>query len=209
MPVEPTITKIYHITDVTNLAAILADGGLFSDGQLRAANRNVTEIGYAHIKQRRLDEYRIPCCAGRAVGEFVPFYFCPRSPMLCTINNGRTGRPAGCQSTIVHLVSVVQRALDIGRDWAISDGNAGSGYTNFSNENDALEHVNWNIVGSNSWGGDRLHTKMTEFLIADFFPVTAFLEVGCQNAEVAAQVSQIFAPLTPTLRVHVAPHWYY
>jgi hypothetical protein len=209
MPVDPTRTKIYHITDVSNLAGIIGSGGLFSDAQVRVANRNVTEIGYAHIKQRRLDEYKIPCCSGRAVGEFVPFYFCPRSPMLFTINKGSTGRPAGCQTNIVHLVSYVNRATALGRPWAISDGNAGAGYTNFSNENDALQKVDWSVVGSNSWGGDRLHIKMTEFLVADFFPAASFVEVGCHNSGVAAQVEQIMARLIPPLNVHVSPHWYY
>ncbi|WP_082584054.1 type II toxin-antitoxin system toxin DNA ADP-ribosyl transferase DarT [Noviherbaspirillum sp. Root189] len=209
MPVDSRTTKIYHITDVANLQGIVTAGGLFSDAQVRASNRNITEIGYAHIKQRRLAEYTVPCCNNRAVGEFVPFYFCPRSPMLFTINKGSTGRPAGCQTSIVHLVSVVHHATALGRPWAISDGNAGAGYTSFSNDNDALDKVNWNIVRSNSWGGDRLHIKMTEFLIADFFPVTSFVEVGCHNEQVAEQVKQIMARQIPPLTVHVSPHWYY
>jgi hypothetical protein len=73
----------------------------------------------------------------------------------------------------------------------------------------ALQNVNWEIVRSNSWGGDRLNIKMTEFLVADFFPVTAFVEVGCQNTAVAAQVARVLAPLIPPLNVHVSPHWYY
>lgn len=101
MPVDPKVTKIYHITDVTNLPGIVAAGGLFSDAQVRAKNQNTTEIGYAHIKQRRLDEYKISCCNGRAVGEFVPFYFCPRSPIFlpltkATLNAHRAVKRALC-----------------------------------------------------------------------------------------------------------------
>ena len=209
MPVDPKVAKIYHITDVTNLPGIVAAGGLFSDAQVRAKNQNTTEIGYAHIKQRRLDEYKISCCNGRAVGEFVPFYFCPRSPMLFTINKGNTERPSGCQTSIVHIVSLVHHAIALGQPWAISDGNAGANYTSFSNDNEALDNVNWGIVQSNSWSGDRLHIKMTEFLIADFFPMTSFTEIGCQNEQVAAQVKQIMDRQIPPLRVHVSPHWYY
>ncbi len=49
-------------------------------------------------------------------------------PMLYTINRGNVpGRPAGCQRTILHLVSTVQAALNLDKPWALSDGNAGAG----------------------------------------------------------------------------------
>ena len=113
MALQPEQVLIYHITDVENLPTILIEGGLHSDAIM--AQRNSTVIGYAHIKQRRLTEIRVPCCNNRFVGEFVPFYFCPRSPMLYAINQGNTGRPAGCQDTIVHLVSNVGTAVGLGR----------------------------------------------------------------------------------------------
>ena len=50
------------------------------------AQRNPTVIGYTHIKERRMKQIRVACCGGRFVGEFVPFYYCPRSPMLFTTN---------------------------------------------------------------------------------------------------------------------------
>jgi hypothetical protein len=126
---------------------------------MRKAHIGHTEIGYSHIKNRRLNEYQIACCGGRYVGEFVPFYFCPRSPMLCTINKGNAARPAGSQKSILHLVSTVQRGYDLGRAWAISDGNAGSAYTTFANDANALDRVNWEIVESWNWAGDRMHIK--------------------------------------------------
>src|SRR5262249_9808875 len=129
MNVRPEQVLIYHITDVENLPGILADQCVHSDKVM--AERNPTIIGYNHIKKRRLEEIRIPCCDYRFVGEFVPFYFCPRSPMLFTINRGNTGRPTGCQRTILHLVSSVGFGVGLGRAWAVSDGNAGAFHTSF------------------------------------------------------------------------------
>lgn len=40
----------------------------------------------SEIKRRRLEEIPVDCCSGRMVGEFVPFYFCPRSVMLFVIH---------------------------------------------------------------------------------------------------------------------------
>ena len=79
MSQAPENICIYHITDVANLTCILADGGLHSDAVM--VKRNPEIIGYDHIKKRRLKEIPVPCCEWRRVGEFVPFYFCPRSPM--------------------------------------------------------------------------------------------------------------------------------
>src|SRR5687767_9037365 len=105
MIVNPEEALIYHLTDVANLPDILSEGGLHSDAAM--VEKDPTVIGYGHIKERRLKQIRVPCCGGRFVGEFVPFYFCPRSPMLFTTNKGATGRPEGCQRTIIHLVSRV------------------------------------------------------------------------------------------------------
>src|SRR5436853_5492206 len=105
MPLRPEDRLLYHITDIANLPAILAEGGLLSDAAM--SERDPTVIGHNHIKERRLTKIRVPSAENRFVGEFVPFYFCPRSPMLYTINLGNTGREPGCQKTIVHLVSRV------------------------------------------------------------------------------------------------------
>ena len=80
MPLPPEQRLIYHITDIDNLPSILAHGGLFSDAVM--SGRDPTVIGYDHIKRRRVTQIRVPCCGNRFVGEFVPFYLCPRSPML-------------------------------------------------------------------------------------------------------------------------------
>lgn len=209
MPVDPRTTPIYHITDIGNLDAIIRAGGLHSDAALVGAGARPAQIGYADIKYRRLNEYRIGCCNNRFVGEFVPFYFCPRSPMLYTVNNGNTGRAVGCQSDILHLVSNAFAGASLGRQWAVSDGNAGSAYTTFTNAADSLEGVNWTIVNSNNWAGARIHAKATEFLVADFFPVEALTSIGCQNAQTAAAAQAILAQHNLPLRVNVHPNWYY
>ena len=121
MSTNPEQALIYHITDVENLPGILAESGLRSDALM--AEKNPTVIGYGHIKEGRMKEIRVACCGGWFVGEFVPFYFCPRSPMLYTTNKGAMGRPEGCQRTIVHLVSRVRVGIGLDRAWA-SDGNA-------------------------------------------------------------------------------------
>jgi hypothetical protein len=207
MPHDPRTTAIYHITDVANLPAILAAGGLFSDEAIGALPHQV--IGYAHIKVRRMTEYRVPCCGNKFVGEFVPFYFCPRSPMLFTVNKGSVpGRPAGCQKDIVHLVSDVQSGIDIGRKWAISDGNAGAAYTSFHGSLDGLDQLDWNAIRARDWRG-LTHQKMAEFLVEHSVPWTSITQIACYDQRVFQMVSSLVANSAHRPSVAVKPEWYY
>jgi hypothetical protein len=54
-----------------------------------------------------------------------------------------------------------------------------------------------------------MHAKATEFLVADFFPVTAFTSVGCHNEQTATAARAILAQYGSHLPVSVKPHWYY
>jgi hypothetical protein len=206
MSVNPEQALIYHITDVENLPGILAEGGLQSDALI--AEKNPAVIGYSHIKERRLKEIRVACCGGRFVGEFVPFYFCPRSPMLFTINKGNTGRPAGCQRTIVHLVSSVQASVGLGRAWAVSDGNAGAFHTWFGSTLDALKTLDWAAIRATDWRG-KTHQKSAEFLVAEFFPWAGIHAIGCHNNGVAKQVRELLDSQHHRPTVTVEPTWYY
>jgi ssDNA thymidine ADP-ribosyltransferase, DarT len=202
----PADIPIYHITDIANLRGIVAGGGLRSDVAMAQFNPEV--IGYDHIKKRRATEIRVGCCGNRFVGEFVPFYYCPRSPMLFSINKGNTGRPAGCQRSIVHLVSKVGLALNGAADWAISDGNAGAYHSLFYKDLKELGGLDWQAIRATQWQG-QTHQKMAEFLVADFFPWNAFEKIGCQNAETARQVTEILDGTGHRPVVSVEHPWYY
>ena len=172
------------------------------------AQRNPTVIGYTHIKERRMKQIRVACCGGRFVGEFVPFYYCPRSPMLFTINKGNTGLPAGCQRSIVHLVSTAAVATGLNRAWAISDGNAGAAYPSFFADVKALTGLDWAAIRATDWRG-KTSQKMAESLVADFFPWTGFHAVGCHNSGVAKQVQDLLNSQHHRPAVTAEPGWYY
>ncbi len=206
MSLRPEEVLVYHITDVANLPGLLGEGGLRSD--VAMAQRNPTVIGYTHIKERRMKQIRVPCCGGRFVGEFVPFYYCPRSPMLYTINRGSTGLPSGCQRSIVHLVSTVAVGIGLGRAWAISDRNAGSSYASFFADVKALNGLDWTAIRATDWRG-KTSQKTAEFLVADFFPWTGFRAVGCHNNSVAKEVQDLLNHQHHRPAVSIEPGWYY
>jgi len=85
-------------------------------------------------------------------------------------------------------------ALQTGKDWAISDGNAGAFHTSFYRDLKELKNLDWKSIRATSWQG-MTHQKSAEFLVADFFPWPAFHAIGCHNREVAAK-----SPLSLTRR---------
>lgn len=203
---DPKEILIYHITHIENLPSILKEGGLHSDVVIAA--RDPKLIGYTEIKRRRMDEIHVPCCGYHYVGEFVHFYFCPRSPMLFTINKGNTGHPPGCQKSIVHLVSTMEEGLATGRPWAISSGNAGAYHTTFAADLEALDALDWKAIRATQWPGMQ-HQKMAEFLVRDFFPWTSIKQIGCFNSVVAMTVAEMLNHQKYKPPVEAKNSWYY
>ena len=206
---DPSKTAAFHITDVSNLPAILDQGGLLADD--RMAKLAHTNIGYDHIKQRRLTEIHVDCChKDPFVGEFVPFYYCPRSVMLFVINGGNTGRPVGCQTTIIHLVCSVGELASLGSDWAISDGNAGAYHALFSNDMAKLDALNWAAIRTSSWKG-LTHQKQAEFLVKGFVPWSAVKLIGCYDEAAVSTVRSmlISAKNQHMPKIEVKREWYY
>ena len=85
----PNPIKIYHIVHIDNLPSIIEDDCLFSDAEMCKRPQDGVVIGMNKIKDRRLV---LPIMSHRRlrVGECVPFYFCPRSPMLYMFDRGNS-----------------------------------------------------------------------------------------------------------------------
>jgi hypothetical protein len=136
VPAQP---KIYHITHVDNLAAIATERSLLSDAAMLERDGPSVTIGMSAIKKRRVEEIVVSCHPGTKVGDYVPFYFCPRSVMLYLLH--RANHPdltyLGGQDLIVHLEAdlheVVAWAATQNRRWAFSLSNAGARYVETRN----------------------------------------------------------------------------
>ncbi len=101
----PAGQKIYHILHHDRLPSLLKHGFLYSDKYVRENNLPGSNIGYQHLKDRRLANF-LSSHTDLTVGACVPFYYCPRSVMLYTLNmtNAFNDYKDG-QNPIVHLES--------------------------------------------------------------------------------------------------------
>lgn len=75
-----SVRWIYHFTHIDNLAPIRAATKLRCDSVAREGVLR-TEVGDPDIKESRRRR-SIPIEPGGRVGDYVPFYFAPRSPMM-------------------------------------------------------------------------------------------------------------------------------
>jgi len=101
----PTNPKLYHITHIDNLPKIVDAGWLWSDRRRLSRGLACEIIGMPTIKKRRLDEIEVTCVPGTKVGDYVPFYLCPRSVMLFIFfKKNHLDLPyKGGQEPIIHL----------------------------------------------------------------------------------------------------------
>ncbi|HJT77742.1 MAG TPA: DUF4433 domain-containing protein, partial [Gemmataceae bacterium] len=153
-----------------------------------------------------------PCRPGTFVGDFVPFYFCPRSVMLYVINKRSAElKYQGGQRGIVHLVSSVERAVASGHPCAFSSGNAGARYVTFSTDIAQItELLDWGCISTEDWRDPAVkERKQAEFLVHDELPWEAVEEIGVIDDTVAERVTAVIAQATHRPAVVVHRNWYY
>ena len=92
-----TNRAIYHITHADNLEKIIREGRLWCDAQRIARGLASTNIGYSHIKVRRM-RHSVTVSASGTLGNYVPFNFCSRSVMLCVVAQGHENYREGQQA---------------------------------------------------------------------------------------------------------------
>ena len=142
------VTFIYHITHVKNLPRVIAEGGLHCDRH--AQEVKTVNIGHMHIKERRLNR-PVPVGPGGTVGDYVPFYFAPRSPMLYAISRGAVEGYAEGQNPVIYLRSTVEAVAEAGLGWVFTEGHADMLFTDFFDDLSDLEKVDWALMRATYW----------------------------------------------------------
>lgn len=211
----PAQPRIYHITPVDNLPSIIQAGGLWSDAKMMEQGGPAASIGISTIKERRL---RLPvkCHPGDYVGDYVPFYFCPRSVMLFVIHRGNHPELTyhGGQEPIVHLEADLQEVCDWadseGRRWAFSLSNAGASYTEFRNRRDQLDEIDWAAVAATDFRDpDVKEGKQAEFLLHEFFPWHLVRRIGVYSEPIYSRVLRTLVGSPHRPAVEIIPAWYF
>jgi hypothetical protein len=211
----PRHPKIYHITHIKNLESVLSDKVLWSDAKRLELRLDCEKVGIPAIKRRRLEELQVKCHPGTKVGEYVPFYFCPRSIMLYILHMGNHPdlNYHGGQRPIVHLQADLMGTIHWAEAnhvrWAFSDRNAGEYFANFYKNTDDLSKVNWSGVESTDFRSMLVKEgKQAEFLLYESFPWELIEKIGVHNNDVRKAVIQKVGR-SQTDMVMIEKSWYY
>jgi hypothetical protein len=204
------VPAIFHFTHGRNLRSILADG------ELRPSASAATSIDIADTRIKTSRETRVVTCGpGGFVGDYVPFYFAPRSPMLFRIQQGGVEGVDGDPRALVYFATATERVAAAGLGFVITDGNAAAAVTRFVDDIDLLDAtVDWPLMRATYWSnteedGDRVRRRGAEFLVHGAVPLGLIDEIGVYNLAAKTRVDAILAEQGTELMVAVRQGWYF
>jgi hypothetical protein len=219
----PACGVLFHFTHIDNLPSLLEDGALLSDTTVTANGLLSTEAGNPEIKQRRR-ERPVTCRPGGVVGDYVPFYFASRSPMMYQLWQGGVPTFTGDHRDLVYLVSRVDLIVESGLEFVISDRNAAKALADFTDDVTLLgdltsstpqsQFIDWPLMRARMWrntpgDGERMERRMAEFLVLDAVPFDLLEIAAVQSDRHKAMVEHLFASVGLDLQVVTRPDWYY
>lgn len=191
---------IYRMTHIENIPHILTHGITHKKSNNR--NPNYKDIGDREIIAVRT--YKNVAVSNGDVlgnselinlGDFIPFYFGVRMPMLyVTMHGGNFVEKVTRQENIVYLVCNVKQLHNSGLFTCyFSDGSAVQRWSKFYGSDKILdlpELINWDAVKAKDWGGEENSElkwkKQAEFLIREEIPLDFVFGYVCYN-EIAKQ----------------------
>jgi len=205
------------MTHGKNLESILRCGGILCDNLMRARDDMPTEIGYQDLKARRRAQ-DVPMSPGGTLGDYVPFYFAPRSPMLYVIHDPNAQRrisvPGG-QAGVIYLVTTIAAVRGARVPFLFTDGHPVShSLSSFYDNALHLNRVDWEVIASHDWANttddpDRKRRREAEFLVHKSLPWSLVTEIGVIREKVADRVQEILSNASHQPTVSVRRDWYF
>lgn len=169
---EKVLKYAFRITHIDNIPHILKNGLVKADSPLH--DENYVPIGDPHIIGLRGDiEVK-----GYRIGDYIPFYLGPRSPMLYVIQHGYNGVQRVEPEKIVYCIIRLDDLINNNIDCIFTDGHAVSFLTSLYSR-DKLSSINeivkFDDVYSSQWNSeedlDLKRRKEAELLIKNDLPV--------------------------------------
>lgn len=216
MKTQKTLENVYlyRMTHVDNIPHILEFG-------ITGINSKNSNPAYKSIGDTALIGYRsgksIETVDGRSVvlGDFIPFYFGVRMPMLYVIQHGGNFVPrASKASEIVYVVVRLVSILQSNPDSFFTDGHAIDSMTHAydcSHVEKLTEIIDWDAVAAEWWSGENVDTdikrrKQAEYLVLNDIEPSKIAGFVCSCAETYEKLVSFGADRT---KIKINPKAYY
>lgn len=196
------------MTHIENIPHILQNGITHSKSE--NANPNFMSIGDGSLIATRNDFLLNNC---RRLGEYIPFYFGARTPMLYVVQKGFNMVAPTPAENIVYCVSSVQKIITLKLDFVFTDGHAVDGFsTQFTADDikniDAI--LDKNAINAKYWKDendlDRKRRKEAEFLVLGDIAKDAILGYLVYNENAQSKIINFGANAE---NVHIKSDFYF
>lgn len=170
-------TYLYRMTHIKNIPHVLQYGITHSNSANK--NPNFVPIGDVSLITTRNNTI---LNNERLLGEYIPFYFGVRTPMLYVVQKGFNMVAPTPAEDIVYCVTSVQKIIDKKLDFVFTDGHAVDSFTSqFTSEdiNNLNIILDWNAIKAKYWRDDNdldlKRRKEAEFLVSGDISIHAIL----------------------------------
>lgn len=168
---------LYRMTHIENMPHILQFG--ITHSLSINSNSSFVPIGDRSLISRR-NNYLLS--NRKKLGDYIPFYFGPRTPMLYVVQKGFNMVVPTLAENIVYCITSVQKIIDLNLEFVFTDGHAVDSFTalyNKDNINDLDELLDWVAINGKYWNDendlDRKRRKEAEFLVEGDVDASAIL----------------------------------
>lgn len=122
----PDLNKkyLFRMTHIENIPHILKNGVTHSTSP--NANPDFVPIGDGSLIETR-NAFILK--NGKRLGDYIPFYFGKRTPMLFVVQKGYNTVDRIPPQDIVYYVTSIQKIIDLKLDFVFTDGHAVDGFT--------------------------------------------------------------------------------
>lgn len=193
----PTIDNIclYRMTHIANIPHVLQYGIVHSSSPNR--NPQFVSIGDASLIDFRSTKFVTIGNQGIMLGDYIPFYFGVRMPMLYVIQRGGNFvEKARKPEEIVYVAVSLKQIIANNLLYYFSDGHATDSLTTFYDKNNISRLpsiIDWQAVTARYWSGDGIDTdikrrKQAEMLIKDDVPSSLIIGYVCYNDKAKAKL---------------------
>ncbi len=212
LELTPERALIFRITHIDNVAWILANGLHCNSSPVR--DPNFVQIGNPDLIVKRQSR-RVPIPPGGGLGDYVPFYFTPFSPMLYNIKTGWHGITQRPMREIIILVSSLPSFTDNGVNFVFTDRHAYLAAAQFSSSpSDLAGRVDWKILQKRDFARDpndpgKCERYQAEALAHGHVPVAALKGVVCYGRTGTEHLLELVKDNGASLPVVSRPEWFF
>lgn len=187
--------KVYRMTHIANIPHILENG--ITHRSSPKHNPNYISIGDTSListrntKEVTVDngDYLNPYAPKITLGQFIPFYFGVKMPMLYVMQNGGNFVPTSTPAkNIIYIACSLSNIINKYERYFFSDGHAIDNLTSFYDKtkiDDLPKIIDWTAIKEPYWGGlEKLllkRKKQAEFLLQDDLSSNLIVGFGCYD----------------------------